>query len=142
MPSESPSGSRLRRSRLDSSSSEIWLRPSLFIMQCFELRNNHIKQGCIFCRVSISTSQRYGRRLSDYYQLPTCSSVIFINEREKIFLGKDMESEMIMRTFDFCLKFCHITQFSPHPLPQPIYSPNRTDRGLFQSSHLFETRCF
>ena len=45
---------------------------------------------------------------------------------------------MIMRTFDFCLKFCHLTLFSP----QPIYSPNRTDRGLFQSSRLFETRCF
>ena len=47
-----------------------------------------------------------------------------------------------MRTFDFCLKFYHLTLFSPHPSPQPIYSLNRTDRGLFQSSHLFETRCF
>ena len=27
---------------------------------------------------------------------------------------------MIMRTFDFCLKFCHLTLFSPHPLP-PTY---------------------
>ena len=141
MPSESPSGSCLRRSRLASSSSELWLRPWLLIMLCFELRNNHIKQGCIFWRASISTSQRYGRRLSDYYC--RLGAVLFLSMKErKIFLGKDIESEMIMRIFDFCLKFCHIAQFSPHPLPQPIYSPNRTDRGLFQSSHLFETRCF
>ena len=70
-------------------------------------------------------------------------AVLFLSVKErKIFLGKDMESEMIMRIFDFCLKLCHLTLFSPHPFPQPIYSPNRTDRGLFQSSHLFETRCF
>ena len=43
---------------------------------------------------------------------------------------------MIMRTFDFCLKFCHLKLFSPHPLPSTY------NRGLFQSSHLFETRCF
>ena len=127
--SESPSSSRLRRSRLDSSSSEIWLRLWLFIMQCFELRNNHIKQGCIFCRASISTSQRYGRRLSDYYQYYiTIGAVLFLSMKErKIFLGKDMESEMIMRIFDFCLKLCHRTLFSPHPLPPTslLTEPNR-----------------
>ena len=33
-------------------------------------------------------------------------------KERKIFFGKDMESEMIMHTFDFCLKFCHLTLFS------------------------------
>ena len=36
---DSHNGSRLRRSKLASSCSEVWLRPWLFIMQCFEIRN-------------------------------------------------------------------------------------------------------
>ena len=36
-----------------------------------------------------------------------------------------MESEMIMRTFDFCLKFGHLTLFSPHPPPLNL-STHRT----------------
>ena len=39
--------------------------------------------------------------------------LLFLSMKErKIFFGKDMESEMIMHTFDFCLKFCHLTLFS------------------------------
>ena len=38
-----------------------------------------------------------------------------------------MESELITRTFDFCLKFCHLTLFSPHSLPPTslLTEPNR-----------------
>ena len=37
-----------------------------------------------------------------------------------------MESEMITRTFDFCLKFCHLTLFFASP-PPPNLSTHRTE---------------
>ena len=60
-------------------------------------------------------------------------AVLFLWMKERKFLlGKDMESEMIMRTFDFCLKFCHFTLFRLTP-PLNLSTHRAEPRGVYFS---------